>query len=733
MNKVDTNFRQLFKDKQVRNLALSAVLVLLIGFSLSLAGFVELQQLANERLYLQAQQHTAARVKQVQTNINISLDSLTEIAGLYQASGDVSRQQLISYISSDTKYHSGTAALGWAPRIAGDDIERFEQQVRQSDPEFYAYEMTGHGLPVPVSKKQDSYPIKFLISSDKKSMKAGFNIASIKSRSRVMKKAERTRATAITQRIAVYSGYTQLYGFQAFHALFNKNDLGQNVLAGYVLGSYDIDTFIEDVFPTDDQQVDIVLYDANSSSQQFLYSSYQAVSSVADVEKLNVPHWTYTLKVADQQWIAIVIPDMKGLTQNTLWLPYIGLIIGGLITSLLILYLFVSLIKTRQVAQLATDLAGTTTQLDIQTKLKQEADKANQVKSSLLRAASHDLRQPLHTIGLLTTLLKDSQTEQERKDISNKVLTAVDGMNAMFSSLLDISLLESQQLVVNKSHFYLQDLFDQLDTDFSLLADEKGLQFKVVDTSVCAMTDAVLLERMLRNLLSNALRYTPTGKVLLGCRRVNQHLRICVLDTGIGLSQHAQENVFDSFYRDEQAKQLSDQGLGLGLAIVQEAANVLQLNIGLQSQHGKGTQFYIDIPYGDSSQIGEVARTESEADLHKSIWLIEDDETIRSSLEKILKAKGCCVHSFESGGEVSKLLAEQAEKPDIIIADYQLVNETGFDIAQLVQQHFQATIPVVIITGTTDESVRQRIEQADYHMMIKPVATDDLLQLLKQL
>ncbi len=737
MNKVDTNLQLLLKDKQVRNLALAALLVLLIGFSLSLAGFVELQQLGNERLYLQAQQHTAARIKQIQTNIDLSLDSLTEIAGLYEASGDVSRQQLIGFISSDTKYHSGTTALGWAPKTAGIDVDQLEQDVRETDPNFYAYEVTGHGLPVPVSRTKDSYPIKFMISPDKKNMKAGLNIASIPSRARVMKKAERTQLTAITQRISVYSGSQQFYGFQAFHPVFSKNKVGQSQLAGYVLGRYDIRPFIEDVFINDNHQLDMVLYDANSSSQQFLYSSTQKITTVNDLEKLQQPHWTYTLKVADQQWIALVLPNMKNLTEGTLWLPYIGLIVGGLMTALLILYLFVSLIKTRQVVQLATDLAGTTTQLDIQTKLKQEADKANQAKSALLRAASHDLRQPLHTIGLLTTLLKDSSSEQERKQITSKVLTAVDGMNTMFSSLLDISLLESQQLSVNKSHFYLQDLIDKLGSDFSLLAGEKGLDFSVVETSACVMTDPILLERMLRNLLSNALRYTPQGKILLGCRRLKAQIRICVLDSGIGLTQQSQENVFDSFYRDEQAKQLSDQGLGLGLAIVQEAANVLELDIGLKSEHGKGTLFYIDVPYGDSNYIGEDIIEQTQVDVQalakKVIWLIEDDETIRASLEKILRARQCQVQTFASGDHVNTMLRGQVKQPDIIIADYQLVNETGFDVSKQIQQYFQYAIPVIIITGTTEQSVRNRIEQANFYLMMKPVSTDDLMQLMHQL
>lgn len=732
MKNTEFNIKSLFKDTQLRFQAMMAILVLTIGFLLSLTGFVELQKLANERLYLQTQHHTSAQVKQIQTNIDISLDSLTEISGLYLASGDVFQSQLASYISSDTKYHSGTVALGWAPLVLGKDIAKFEEEVNQRDTHFSVYEITGHGMPVPVSKEKASYPIKFMITPDNKSMKAGLNLASIASRKRVMIKAEKTQATAVTQRISLYTGTRRFYGFQALHPVFGLNALGQQVVTGYVLGNYDIRSLIEDVFSVDNNQLNVAVYNGNTSSQQLLYSSTERLASVNDITKQRQPYWIYTLKVADQQWILVAFPNLAVLNKGETWLPYIGLIIGGLITVLLVLYLFVSLVKTRQMARLATDLAGTTTQLDIQTQLKQEADKANQAKSGLLRAASHDLRQPLHTIGLLTTLLKNSHTEEERTTLIDKVLAAVDGMNGMFISLLDISLLESNQLPIHQQHFYLQDVLDKLTTDFSVQAKQKKLSFSAVESSVCVVTDPNLLERILRNLLSNAFRYTPEGKVLLGCRRLNSHIKICVLDSGIGLSEEAQEKVFDSFFRDKQAKQLSDQGLGLGLSIVQEAASVLALDIGMQSQHGQGSLFYVDVPYGQPNLIGEVKLIKPQTHINKVIWLIEDDATIRSSLEKILLLWQCRVESFATGYQVKQFLSKHGQSPDIIIADYQLVNETGLELVKLIQDEYRETIPAIMITGTTDSEVRKRIEQAGYHFMMKPVSADDLNEVLQQ-
>jgi len=732
MNTPTLNLKQLFEDKQVRLQALIAMLVLAVGFILSIAGFIELQAVANERLYLQTQQYTSAQIKQIQTNIDISLDSLTEIATLYHVAGDVSRSQLASYITSDTKYHSGTVALGWVPRVMGHDIATFETQVRLSDAGFSVYEITGHGMPTPVSKHKPSYPIKYIISPANKTMKAGLNLASIASRERVLRKAERTQQTAITQRISLYSGSRQFYGFQALHPVFNQNELGQEQLAGFVMGNYDIQSLIEDVFTENSSQVEIALYDANTSSQQLLYSSGENLSSVDDINKQEQTHWTYTLKVADQQWIMVAYPNTKRLTNTVSVLPYMGLIAGGLITLLLTLYLFVSLVRTRQLARLSTDLAGTASALEFQTKLKQEADKANRAKSGLLTAASHDLRQPLHTIGLLTTLLKGCKNKAEQTNLIDKILTAVDGMNTMFISLLDISLLESNQLPVHIQHFYLQDILDKLELDFSLQATEKNIKFSVVETSACVVTDLILLERILRNLLSNAIRYTPKGKVLLGCRRLKNHIRVCVLDTGIGLSDEAKEKVFESFYRDKPAKQLSDQGLGLGLAIVQEASTLLELNSGMESELGKGSFFYVDVPYGDSALIGEAQIVKQPSSINKLIWIIEDDETIRGGLEKVLHSWQCEVESLATGTDVRQCL-KNAHQPDAIIADYQLINETGLDLLIEIRDHYQHIIPAIVITGTSDLDIRKKIEQAECKFMMKPVKPDQLNNVLHHL
>ncbi len=727
--KIQTYFtKRLFQDKPIHKQALIALIVLITGLILSIAGFIELQAIAKERLYLQTQQHTAAQIRQIQTNIDISLDSLTEIAVLYHAAGKLFRSQLTRYITSDLKYHSATMALGWIPVIAGHDVEEFEQTVKKFDPAFYVYEVTGHGMPIPANNHDKIYPVEFVITPDHHNITAGLNIASITSRYHVLRKAERTQQTAITQRISLYTGRHRFYGFQAFHPVFTNDNAGHKQLKGFIMGNYAINPLFEDVFGRSDLTVDVAAYDANTGNQQLLYSSTSLLSSVDDVNQSPRAHWTYTLNVADQKWIVDIFPKAPS---SPSWLPYAGLIAGSFITVLLTVYLFISLVKTRQLAEMATNLAGTESLLTMQTQLKQQADQANRAKSGLLRAASHDLRQPLHTIGLLTTLLKDSQDEDERRALLDKILIAVDSMNSLFTSLLDITLLESNQLPIQIKHFYLQDILEKLQLDFALQAEEKGLAFTLVETSCCVITDPVLLERILRNILSNAIRYTPKGRVLLGCRRRKQHIRICIFDTGIGFSKEVQLKIFDTFYRDQRAKQLSDKGLGLGLAIVQHAAHLLGLNTGIESEPDKGSLFYIDVPYGNPQSIEEQQIPPALSTLHQTIWIIEDDPTTRDALTEILRAWQCHVESFASGADVQQQLNKHRARPDTIIADYQLINETGLDVLLRIRRHYRHNIPAIIITGTTDLSIRRKIEHYSCQIMIKPIKPEQLNQYLQ--
>jgi len=720
-------FQQLVNKNKIRFEALLALSVLVIGLVLSMMGFIELQAISKERLYLATEKYARTQVEQIQTKLDISLDSLKSVAALYSDTGDISKEKLAHFVETDTHYHAGTLGLAWAVRISHQDKSQFEHAMQSTgEHDFQIHEITGHGIARPVEGEQEYFPLRSLFPSRVGSLSLGLNIASMPSRLRVMNKAKKTQQTTITQHLSIFNNKKVVSGFQAFHPVFDEAQAWKKQLLGFVIGVYNFNALFADSFVTEHGQLNIALYDGNSSSQQLLYSSSDELTTVDGVKLNASPHWSFPIIVADKQWLLAVFPQSSTNISQT-WLPYIGLFSGGLITLLLTIYLFISLVKSRQVTELSTDLAGTTSQLEIQRQLKIEADKANMAKSQLLRAASHDLRQPLHTIGLLTGLLAETKDHHQQQHLTHRITQAVEGMNEMFGALLDMSLLESGSLQGKNSHFYLQTVFDKLATEIELQLKHKSLELVVVQTSACVFTDQTLFEQIVRNYLSNALRYTEHGKIVLGCRRMQHTIRVCVIDTGIGMSEQSQAQLFDEFYRDEQAKQLSDKGLGLGLSIVAKTAEVLELNTGFRTQLNKGSQFYVDVPYGDQQWVkNPLPEVDVLASLHKTIWVIEDDEDVRFGMEQLLNHWGCAVVTIASSDELTTILAQAPILPDKVVADYQLINETGLSLVQRIYDHFEATVPTLFITGTTDSDAVEKVQAFNADLMMKPVKSSDL-------
>jgi signal transduction histidine kinase len=732
--------KRIFKQKNTRFEGIVALSVFTLGLMLSIVGFTELQAISKERLYLETEKYTRAQVEQIQTKLNISLDSLKNVAALYSSTDAISTAQLARFVETDTQYHDGTIGLAWVARVSHQQKHRFEQNVQASgERDFHIHENTAHGfpmgtvqgLPSEIENTEEYFPIRSLFPSSVGELTLGLNMASIPSRLNIIDKARKNQQTAITQRLSIFHNDEHRYGFQAYHPVFTDAEVWQQQLVGFVVGIYDLAAFFSGSFELEQGQLTIGLYDGNSSSQQLLYSSSDEFNTVDDIKFNKDTHWNFPLIVADKQWLLAVFPQKSIAGFSQLWLPYIGLLAGSLLTLLLTVYLFISLVKSRQVTELSTDLAGTTSQLEIQRLLKSEADRANMAKSQLLQAASHDLRQPLHTIGLLTSLLKDSADQKEQQHLTKRISQAVDGMNTMFGTLLDISLLEAGSLQVKPQHFYLQTVLDKLLLEFEIQAEQKALKLAVVDSGVCIYTDQLLLEQILRNLLTNAIRYTEQGKVLLGCRRIEHAIRICVIDTGIGMSDESQVKLFDEFYRAPQARQMSDKGLGLGLSIVAKTVEKLALNFGFQSTLAKGSTFYIDVPYGDIQWVKEpLLDLDVQTSIQKNIWIIEDDDDSRFGMEQLLKHWGCTVLGLTSGEALQHVLQQSVEQPNKIIADYQLINETGLSLVQQIQAHYHKTIPTLIITGTTDPRVSDELDQNRCELMIKPVKSSDLYRWL---
>jgi len=371
---------------------------------------------------------------------------------------------------------------------------------------------------------------------------------------------------------------------------------------------------------------------------------------------------------------------------------------------------------------------------------KQQAEVANAAKSRFLAAASHDLRQPLQTLALLQGLLSRAvEGERAQKLVArfDETLSAIEGM---LNTMLDINQIESGTVRAEPDTFPINDLFDRLKDEFTYHAEAKGLALRVIGCSLSIHSDPRLLEQMIRNLVSNALKYTKRGKVLLGCRRHGDMLRIEVCDTGIGIPDKDLHAIFDEYHQLDNAARERSRGLGLGLSIVKRLGILLGHQVRVRSQPGKGSIFAIEVPLPRTAGLGPVPALLG-ADDHTSqagrrvgtILVVEDDPEVRELLELFLQDEGHQAATAPDGTTALDLVARGEVRPDIILADYNLPNDmNGLEVTTKLQESLGRPIPAIILTGDTSTGTLRHIALGTSVRLSKPVKLTELNQVIQR-
>ena len=381
--------------------------------------------------------------------------------------------------------------------------------------------------------------------------------------------------------------------------------------------------------------------------------------------------------------------------------------------------------------ELVDDLVDKNTQTE---RAREEAVQADISKSKFLAAASHDLRQPLHALGLFVDALESRIQYPEVRSIVDNIRISTDALSDLLNALLDISKLDAGVLEPRLTDFPLRPLLDRIKTDFSEVASSKNLRLRIVDCGFTIRTDPAMLERILRNLVSNAIRYTQHGSVLLGCRRQGDQVRIEVHDSGIGIPSDQQEIIFDEFYQIENPERDRRKGLGLGLAIVKRLADLLDCRLTVSSKPDKGSVFRITVPYLGAAIQPTVATQNFINDLQATRVLVIDDETmIRIGMRKVLEEWGCVVQEAESIEQALNTLKGECAI-DIILTDFRLrENTTGIEAIQRIHAHCDESIPAIILTGDTDPQRLREAKKSGFRLLHKPVSSAKLRSLMSYL
>lgn len=367
---------------------------------------------------------------------------------------------------------------------------------------------------------------------------------------------------------------------------------------------------------------------------------------------------------------------------------------------------------------------------------RRAAEAANQAKTQFFAAASHDLRQPLHAMGLFAEALRQRVRDPEVASLVNSINESVDALEGLFGELLDITRIDTGGVEVNPAPVRLKEMFARLRLHFEPVAFEKGLGLSFRGGQHVVHTDPVLLERILRNLVSNAIRYTDDGGVLVSCRRVQGRLRLQVWDSGVGIAAAQLPRIFDEFYQVQGNRPLQAhqrKGLGLGLAIVKRLAGLMGSEIGVRSRVGHGSVFGFELTPGKAAPAlpaAASARMPIGLTLEgRSFIVVEDEAAVRDGLVVLLQAWGATVQAFETVDALRAWLADAAaEPPDLLLVDYRLPQATtGLEALDIARARWpDRHLPAIVITGSSLGGHEDEATSHDFHLLIKPVLPNKL-------
>jgi two-component system, sensor histidine kinase len=432
-------------------------------------------------------------------------------------------------------------------------------------------------------------------------------------------------------------------------------------------------------------------------------------------------------------WVVPVMVDMALRNSALHWGVAAGVLMFALVAMRFMWTLNEVFLKSLKLGYENLDL------VDKLTQQKESAEAANLAKSRFLAVASHDLRQPMHALNLYVGSLWGLDLSDRARAVLANVRQCGEAMDKMFRALLDISRLDAGTVQADARVFRIATLLEDIRMEFEPQARNKGLDLRVVPCSACVDGDPELIERIVRNLLANAVNHTQRGKVLVGCRRKKGLLRLAVYDTGPGIAAAEQSAVFQEFYQVGNPERDRSKGLGLGLAIASRLARLLSMRVTLVSQAGRGSMFAIDLPLAAAQDIPAVSIKPTmhgaRGDLAGALVLVVDDEAaILDAMRMLLESWGCTVITAATGAQALERVINLSRAPDVLVCDYRLpAHESGITVIETLRAEFNEDIPAMLLTGDTGPEHIREIEASGLLALHKPLQEDELRRHLSRL
>lgn len=352
----------------------------------------------------------------------------------------------------------------------------------------------------------------------------------------------------------------------------------------------------------------------------------------------------------------------------------------------------------------------------------EEAERANLAKSRFLAAASHDLRQPMHALGLFIADLSRKEHTEDTRQLIERIAASAEAMENLLDSLLDISKLDAGVVNSNPRPFALGPLLERIGADYAHAAKERGLRFHVRHSTLWVHSDPLLFERILINLVSNALRYTSRGAIMIAARRRGDHVLVEVRDSGVGVAPEDQSSIFVEFIQLENPARDRSKGLGLGLAIVRRLADLLYHPITLRSEPGRGSVFGVVAPLTPPQSEGTEIPLAEQNFIGRIVAMVDDDALAQESLAGLLRAWGCFVVASDSLPGLLAALDELEVEPEALISDFRLPGEhTGLQIIANMRERMGKGLPALLLSGDTGPDILRMATDQGVPLLHKPV------------
>lgn len=731
---------------------------LVAGLILSAWAYLALVELSRDRERALLEEQVSARAATLQRLIDRALESLNSVRAYQTADGVDDPDRFRRFVMAEAGFHEGTRALGWATYVPDAERAAFETRLllRGGGP-LGIFEVTGHGARTPVPRRPVHFPATFVVALSGGDIAPGMDLAALPWRGQAIERAVASGRSAVTKlrRSSVWTERAEEV-FQAFLPVYSEGVQRPAPPAGLAMGVFSLTSLTSQVFDVRRDEFDAWLFDLDAPPvERLLY----ALRGRGDNPLLDEVRERFLrdgrgverrIRVGDREWVLYALPRAGG---GAVLLPLAGLAAGVALTGLLAVYLFVALTRGLQLSRLNRELAREQVDAAVQRTLAREAQATASARTSFLARASHDLRQPLHALGLYLAHLQSHPEAARDADFMRRLRDSADGLAGLFEATLDIGRLESGALAPQRRPLAIGQWLQTLLGEQTAMAEAHGVRLKLAgNPHSMADTDPLLCGRIVRNLVGNAMSHASPRHIELRVTPRHGRIDLRVSDDGRGISRADRERLFAPFERGG-----ASDGAGLGLAIVRELAAALDIRVRLRSRPGRGSVFCLSLPMARATpDRGALLDGEATApDCNRGLapgaegaheiatalaaapasWLagldvliVDDDPTVLDATARIVEGWGASVRRAGSLAKARAMLGSNL--PDRLLVDHNLPDGVGSDLARSWQAATGRRAVVITGEALADDArdllvVRKPLTALKLRTALESVATMD--------